>query len=252
MKQKKNNFIIYALPVLQDNIVWIWVIGSQAVVIDPSVSEPVKNWLSKRGLCLEAILQTHHHDDHIGGTKGLLGHWPCARVIASKSDLKRIPFQTVSVSDGDEISLLGFHLKVLEVPGHTDFHIAFFLFDKQNFKIPALFSGDTLFSGGCGRLFEGTSEDMYKSLKRINSLPLETEIFCAHEYTEANLKWAISVSPKDYLIEERLKEVQRKIRNGHLSLPTSLSEERKTNLFLRANSLKEFSFLREHKDNWLK
>lgn len=250
-QEDQNNFIINPLPVLKDNIIWIWIIGKQAVVIDPSISKPVIAWLKAKNLNLKAILQTHHHEDHIGGTKALLNEWPSAEVIASKNDLTRIPFQTISVTDGTIFSLMGCLIEVLDIPGHTNAHIAFYLREEgEKVKKPVLFCGDTLFGGGCGRIFEGSMEDMYKSLNRIKSLPSGTNIFCAHEYTESNLRWAYSLYPGDILIKARLQEVIKKREKGLQSLPISLAEEKMTNLFLRAESIKEFSFLRKHKDNW--
>ena len=251
MVKGQNKFRIHALPVLEDNIVWIWVEGENAVVIDPSITEPVKEWLEKNNLFLKAVLQTHHHNDHIGGTEGLLRHWPKAEVVASESDLQKIPFQTISVNDNDEFFLMGYKINVLEVKGHTKNHISYFLQDNlQATKKPALFSGDTLFSGGCGRLFEGSSKEMYFSLSRMNLLPPETQVFCGHEYTENNLRWANSLYPEDIQIKLRLKEVIEKRKLGICSLPSTISIERKTNLFIRSKSINEFTYLREHKDNW--
>ena len=146
---------LHALPVLQDNVIWIWVRGAEAVVIDPAVAPPVREWLDERQLSLAAVLQTHHHADHIGGTPELLKRWPEAAVIASAEDRERIPFQTMPVRDGDQITVLGDEVVVLDVAAHTRAHIAFFIPNPEGGEIgPLLFCGDTLFSGGCGRLFE--------------------------------------------------------------------------------------------------
>lgn len=248
---KNTPYKIHPIEVLQDNIIWVWTLNNQAVVVDPAVTEPVEAWLRDKKLSLTAILQTHHHDDHIGGTIGLLKRWPKAAVIASKSDLARIPFQTVSVSDGESLSLMESTIEVLEVSGHTKGHIAYYLpSNLRSTRKPAIFCGDTLFGAGCGRIFEGTAEDMYKALHRINALPVETEVYCAHEYTESNLKWASSIHPKDLAIKKRLTNVIQKRKLGCLSLPSTISEERETNLFIRAKSVEELSRLRLHKDNW--
>ena len=144
--------VIHQLPVLNDNIVWIWVRGNQAVVVDPAVAGPVISWLTDRDLQLKAVLQTHHHADHIGGTPELLAQWPAAAVVAAASDQERIPFQTVSVRGGDRFPLLGQELEVIDVPAHTRAHIAFLVPEGGRAGEPAaLFCGDTLFSAGCGR-----------------------------------------------------------------------------------------------------
>ena len=249
MFEKKSEFTIYPITVLQDNLVWVWVHNCNAVVIDPSISTPVEEWLLNKNLSLKAILQTHHHEDHIGGTQDLIKRWPEAKVIASKKDLKRIPFQTISVENNDFLYMLNSQIKVIEVNGHTINHIAFYI-SRKNTKYNILFPGDTLFGGGCGRLFEGTPSQMFRSLKRINSLPGNTKIYSAHEYTENNLKWALSLKSNDIAIKERLKVVQNKRQNGLPSLPSTISEERKTNLFLRAKNIEELTILRRHKDNW--
>ncbi len=242
---------IYGLNVLQDNIIWIWIEGKNAVVVDPAISEPVQVWLKARGLNLCGVLQTHHHIDHIGGTKELLELWPKAEVIASKSDQKRIPFQTISVEDGNILQIFNQNVHVLEVPGHTMTHLAYYCLNSQSGKCePILFCGDTLFGGGCGRLFEGTPTDMFHSLEKINNLPKETKIYCAHEYTKENLIWANSIEPNNLNIKDRLNEVKQLRQKGLSTLPTSIEIERKTNLFLKASTPRELGKLRSNKDNW--
>jgi len=249
MLKKTSELLIHPITVLQDNIVWVWVHNCNAVVVDPSISSPVIKWLLTKNLSLTAILQTHHHDDHIGGTQELIKRWPEAKVIASQKELKRIPFQTFSVDNNDIFYLMESEVKVIEVHGHTNNHIAFYITNKDA-KHNILFPGDTLFGGGCGRLLEGTASQMYESLYKLNSLPANTKIYSAHEYTENNLKWALSIRPNEKSILERLKFIQNKLKNGYPSLPSTLSEERKTNLFLRAKNVEELEILRKHKDNW--
>ena len=202
MLDKKNEFNVFPIPVLQDNIVWVWVHNCNAVVVDPSISKPVYEWLSNKNLSLKAILQTHHHEDHIGGTQDLIKSWPHAKVIASKKEIKRIPFQTFSVNNNDIFYLLDSKIKVLEVNGHTNNHIAFYI-SKENAKSNILYPGATIFVGGCGRLLEGTPSQMFESLNKLNSLPENTQIYAAHEYTENNLKWALSLNSNDIFIINR-------------------------------------------------
>ncbi|WP_320667348.1 hydroxyacylglutathione hydrolase [Prochlorococcus sp. MIT 1307] len=251
MYNEKNCYSIHGLPVLQDNIVWILVRANEALVVDPSVAKPVEEWLHRKNLNLIGILQTHHHEDHIGGTEGLLNSWPNAEIVASKTDLKRIPFQTKSVVDMDELLIMGCHVKVLEVAGHTSTHLAYFIQSQKDVSSnPLLFCGDTLFSAGCGRIFEGTIEQLYKSIQLLNELPKETKVYCAHEYTESNLRWALTIKPNDKSINSRLIEVEKRRSKGLLSLPSSLEEERKINLFIRAKNIEEFANLRLKKDSW--
>ena len=246
-------FKIDPIPVLEDNIIWVWSIGKHAVVIDPAISSPVQEWLDANELDLIAELQTHHHSDHIGGTQDLLEIWPEASVVASKSDLHRIPFQTISVKGADKINLLGQSIDILKVDGHTKNHIAYYIPPCSKYKTnPILFCGDTLFGAGCGRLFEGSPEEMYNSLKLINSLPAETEIYCAHEYTKDNLLWAMHISPEDDLIKARLLKTEATLKAKRITLPTTLAEERNTNLFIKAKTAKELAKLRKDKDNWVK
>ena len=243
---------ITPLPVLQDNVVWIWTRGNEAVVVDPAVAEPVRQWLLDRKLELRAVLQTHHHADHIGGTPDLLCQWPSAAVIAAAADRERIPFQTVSLQPGTQIELLGQPVSVLDVKAHTRAHLAYVLPQGccPEQPTPVLFCGDTLFGAGCGRLFEGSPEDMHQALKRLEGLPDNTIVHCAHEYTEGNLRWAHALRPDDQAIAERLNSVQDLRSRGGLSLPSTMGEERRTNLFLRASSVQELGELRRHKDSW--
>ena len=243
---------ITPLPVLQDNVVWIWARGREAVVVDPAVAEPVRQWLVDRKLELAAVLQTHHHADHIGGTPDLLRQWPSAAVIAAAADQERIPFQTVSVEPGMQLELLGQPISVIDVRAHTRAHLAYVLPQgcSPELPTPVLFCGDTLFGAGCGRLFEGSAEDMHLALKRLQDLPDDTIVHCAHEYTEGNLRWAHALRPDDQAIAARLSTVQDLRSRGRLSLPSTMGEERRTNLFLRACSVQELRELRLHKDSW--
>ena len=245
---------LHALPVLHDNVIWIWARGRNAVVVDPAVANPVSQWLKNHRMCLTAILQTHHHADHIGGTPDLLLEWPQAEVIAAAADRLRIPFQTTGVADGDAIDLLGRRLEVMDVAAHTSAHIAFVLRDDDAGDDPEIgplvFCGDTLFAGGCGRLFEGTAQNMHRALQRLAALPDQTRVCCAHEYTEANLRWAVEQRPDDLQITARYQQVRELRSKGDLSLPSSIGAEKRTNLFMQAETAQQLAELRSHKDQW--
>jgi hydroxyacylglutathione hydrolase len=236
---------LWLIPVLRDNYVVVLQRGRRAAVVDPAVAEPVAAALLERGLELEAILHTHHHSDHIGGTPGLLRQWPEAAVVAAANDRERIPLQTMGVGDGDQFTLLEEPVQVLAVPGHTRSHLAFWLPASGH-----LLCGDTLFVGGCGRLFEGTPEQMHRSLQRLAALPEATRVWCAHEYTEGNLRWAAAQAPEDAAIAVRLEEVRNLRAAGQATVPSSIGQERRTNLFLRAGSAAELARLRLSKDQW--
>lgn len=242
------------IPVLSDNYVFVLHTIRRAVVVDPAVAPEVIRWLRQRGLELEAVLQTHHHSDHIGGTPGLLAEWPGAEVIAAAADRERIPFQTRSLNGGEELNLLGRTIEVLAVPGHTRSHLAYFLP-----AVPGggceLFCGDTLFAGGCGRLFEGSAEQMQRSLQSLAALPADTRVWCAHEYTLANLRWAASAAAAGALassaaIEARLREVSTQRRSGAPTIPSTIALERATNLFLQARNPAELAERRHQKETW--
>ena len=237
------------IPVLQDNYVMVLWRDGQAAVVDPAVAEPVIDWLEQRHLNLVAVLQTHHHSDHIGGTPALLRRWPAAEVVASRADHDRIPFQTSGVAEGDHFNLLGRSVEVLEVPGHTRCHLAYHL-PAQAGEGAELFCGDTLFAGGCGRLFEGTPEQMHQSLRLLTALAPATRVWCAHEYTESNLGWAASEAPQDAAIADRLADVRRQRALGEPTIPSSVALERETNLFVRSADAAELARLRESKNHY--
>jgi len=259
--------LVSLIPVLRDNYVFV-LHGpgpGPAVVVDPAVAEAVITWLEERGLELVAILHTHHHSDHIGGTPELLRRWPEAEVIASGADRDRIPLQTRSVAGGDRFTLLGRRVHVLAVPGHTRHHIAYYLpagdlLDSAPSRIgqapggPSsggdLFCGDTLFAGGCGRLFEGTPEQMHASLRQFAALPEATRVWCAHEYTATNLAWAASVEPADPAIGTRLEAVRGARAAGHPTIPSRIGLELRTNLFLRAANPAALAVLRSSRNDW--
>jgi hydroxyacylglutathione hydrolase len=238
-----------AIPVLSDNYVLLLSRGHEAVLVDPAVAEPLINTLEQRGLSLVAVLHTHHHHDHIGGTPGLLRRWPGAQVVAAAADLERIPLVTRPVVDGDRLTLLGESVVVLEVPGHTRAHLAYLLPERGE-----VFCGDTLFVGGCGRLFEGTPAQMLDALRRLTALPPATRLWCAHEYAVSNLRWAVQQVPQGDPLHaallQRLLQVEDLRRRGLPTIPTTVAQERATNLFVRCGTAAELALLRSHKDHW--
>jgi len=240
---------IEVVPVLRDNYVFALIRGRDAVLVDPAVDAPLQSWLEQRRLTLVAVLQTHHHHDHIGGTPGLLQCWPQCRVFAAEADRQRIPWLTDPLVDGDRFALLGQRIEVLAVPAHTRAHLAYHLPESGD-----LFCGDTLFGAGCGRLFEGTPAQMHTALQRLCSLPDHTRVWCAHEYTAGNLRWAISQvgadEPLGQALRLRLEQVLALRAQNQPSIPSSVGLERQTNLFVRAGSAEALAELRSSKDHW--
>lgn len=185
---------VHRVHAFQDNYLWVVInrgVGA-AFVVDPGDAEPVIACLEEQQVSLTAILATHHHPDHIGGVNILVDRYRCP-VYGPDSD--NIPQVTCKLGEGDSIEIAGLKLEVMEVPGHTLDHIAYYCAHMND--TPALFCGDTLFAGGCGRLFEGTPEQMLGSLAKLSSLPPKTKVYCAHEYTQANLRFAAAVEPEN-------------------------------------------------------
>lgn len=226
---------IYRISALSDN--YIFVLhhppSNWAAVVDPAEAEPVLQCLAQLGASLTAIFNTHHHGDHVGGNLTLLRRFPEAVVYASAADKGRIPGQQMFLEEGDRIEWGDHTATVLFVPGHTRGHIAYY-FPPINADEPGdLFCGDTLFAGGCGRLFEGTPSQMAQSLSKLRNLPDTTRIWCAHEYTENNLKFAVTVDPDNATLQQRLQTVQTARRRLEPTIPSELSIEKQTNPFLR-------------------
>lgn len=213
------------IPAFKDNYIWLLRRGERAAVVDPGDAAPVMARLQAEGLQLDAILVTHHHADHQGGVAALAGYWPAT--VFGPAD-ESIIGCTRPLSGGDRIEVLGEAFEVLSVPGHTAGHIAY--------RMPgAVFCGDTLFGAGCGRLFEGTPAQMADSLAKLAALPDDTLIYCAHEYTVANLAFAAAVEPDNPAIRRRIASVDEKRRAGQPSVPSTLAEEKATNPFLRCD-----------------
>lgn len=220
---------ISPIPAFTDNYIWQINNDQEAFVVDPGDAKPVIAFLDENNLKLAGILVTHHHWDHTGGIKDLLEEWPGLPVYGPENDA--IAEITHALKDGDTISVLGEHFQIIEVPGHTADHIAYYNEQPKDHDI--LFCGDTLFSSGCGRLFEGTAAQMYESLAKLKSLPAETLVYCTHEYTEANLNFAQAVEPNNQDIKARIAQVQTLRANNEPSVPTTLGLELRVNPFLR-------------------
>ncbi|MEO1519174.1 MAG: hydroxyacylglutathione hydrolase [Cyanobacteria bacterium J06633_2] len=229
--------IIHRLPALSDN--YIFVIHDEvrhvAAVVDPAEAEPVLRFLDRHRASLVTIFNTHHHGDHVGGNARLLNRFPAATVYGGAHDRGRIPYQTVFLSDGDTVSFADRTGHVLFVPGHTRAHIAYYFEPPSNDPCASgdLFCGDTLFAGGCGRLFEGTPQQMVESLTKIRQLPEQTRIWCAHEYTLKNLQFAVTVEPGNETLTQRYQNVQVMRQHQEATVPSTLGVEKSTNPFLR-------------------
>lgn len=220
---------LISIPAFQDN--YIWMLDDQqghCVIIDPGEARPVLAELAHRQLTPDAILLTHHHHDHVGGVAEITEHYPGLAVYGPQETVKK--GANILVNDGDILNIGESQYTTIAVPGHTLGHVAFY-------NAPYLFCGDTLFSAGCGRLFEGTSAQMYDSLQRVAQLPDETLICCAHEYTLSNLKFSRAILPQDRQIETYQQHVEILRAKGQPSVPTTLQLERKINLFLRCHDI---------------
>jgi len=217
---------VYALCAFKDNYIWLFTDKAKkaAWIVDPGDAQPVINYLTQNNLQLAGILITHHHWDHSDGIKELIERWKNIPVIGfEKSAISSI---TKRVKEGDEILCGSLKLRVLHIPGHTLDHIAFY-------NDEVLFCGDTLFSAGCGRVFEGTYEEMYRSLMKLARLPHSIKIYCGHEYTLQNLYFAAQVEPENEFIRAQIEKVKIVLKNGQPTLPSTLTDEKNMNPFLR-------------------
>lgn len=253
---------ILPIPAFNDNYIWLLHDEKNAWVVDPGDSTPVLATLRDLGLSLEGILITHHHADHIGGVAELMRQAPDVCVIGPRSN--HIDIERQYVREADIIEVLGRRFSVLEIPGHTLDHIAYF---SDSADEPIVFCGDTLFAGGCGRVFEGTYPQMLNSLERLAALPANTQVFCAHEYTLANLDFALAVEPLSDTLAQRIDQAQTKRAQFQPTLPSTIALELDTNPFLRTKtetviqsavnngavndtSVEVFSCIREWKNNY--
>ena len=237
---------IQIIKCLKDNFSYLIIdeINNNACVIDPSESKPIIDFIEKNNINLKYILNTHHHFDHVGGNRELKERYN-AKVVGFEGDKDRIPEIDILVENLKIWKKDNFEAKIYHIPGHTTGHIAFHFFKEKK-----IFTGDTLFSLGCGRIFEGTYEQMFNSLKKIKSLPKDTEIYCGHEYTLQNSKFCTTYDTNNLQLKNIITKIKEKLENGLPTVPTILDEEIQCNIFLKAKDLQTFSKLRDLKDNF--
>tara|TARA_B100000686_G_scaffold321312_1_gene373854 strand:- start:11 stop:772 length:762 start_codon:yes stop_codon:yes gene_type:complete len=248
------------IPCLKDNYSYAIIdeTNNKSCIVDPSEPKPIINFLEKNNLKLNYILNTHHHYDHVGGNIELKKKYS-AKVVGFEDDFKRIPEIDIKIKDGEIWKKDNFEAKIIHIPGHTLGHVCFYFYNDNN-----LFTGDTLFSLGCGRIFEGTYEQMFTSLEKIKKLPPKTKIFCGHEYTLQNSKFCIQYDKENKSLIKKIKEINENLKNNKPTIPSILEEELKNNIFLRSDNeiikknlnisnssaLMTFSKLRDLKDNF--
>ncbi len=255
---------VFRLAALSDNYIFLLYDRKQniAAVVDPAQAKPVLTKLGELNADLVAIFNTHHHSDHVGGNQKLIEKFPQLTVYGGSSDKGRIPGQQVFLEDGSRVNFGSRTAEVLFVPGHTRAHIAYYFPPEHSEETGELFCGDTLFAGGCGRLFEGTPAQMVNSLSKIRALPDNTRVWCAHEYTLNNLKFAITVDGENPELQQRFEEVKAHRSRNEATVPSLLGVEKHTNPFLRweepalrsaaksSDAVQTFGRIRGMKDNF--
>ena len=234
---------VVAVPVLTDNYVWLIhdPESGDTAAVDPSVAAPVLDAVSAKGLRLTQVLNTHWHPDHTGGNEAIRA--ATGSPIIAPAEAERVSKVDRIVAEGDRVSVCGAEAVVWDIPAHTAGHVAYY-FEKERM----IFVGDTMFAMGCGRLFEGTAEQMYANMLRIASLPDDVRIYCGHEYTLANGRFALTVEPDNEALVRRVAEVAEMRERGEVTLPTTIALERATNPFMRARSVEELAARRAAKD----
>ena len=228
---------VYRIPALSDNYIFLLYDPQQniAAVVDPAEAQPVLQRLQELKAELVAIFNTHHHSDHVGGNRELMKQFPGVRVYGGAEDEGRILGQQVFLQEGDRVSFADQEAEVLFVPGHTRAHIAYYFPPTNDGETGELFCGDTLFAGGCGRLFEGSPGQMVTSLSKLQALPDNTRVWCAHEYTLKNLQFALTVDGSNPDLQSRFAEVKAARSRSEATVPSTLGVEKRTNPFMRWN-----------------
>jgi len=237
---------IIPIPALRDNYVWVLndSASGETAAVDPSVDQAVLDAVAARGWRIGQVLNTHWHPDHVGGNAGIKAATGCT-ITAPAAEASRIAGVDCDVAEGDRITVCGMKAVVWEIPAHTAGHIAFY-FEQAGM----IFVGDTLFAMGCGRLFEGSAEQMFSNMRRLAALPEDVKVYCGHEYTLANARWALTVEPGNQALKQRLVEVEQARAENRVTLPTTIGLERETNPFMRAQDVAHFARLRAEKDSF--
>jgi hydroxyacylglutathione hydrolase len=237
---------IQIIPCLKDNYSYLIIDEEKniACVVDPSESEPIIEYLEKTKIKLRFILNTHHHYDHVGGNKRLKDKYG-ASIIGYKGDKERIPEIDILVSDQETWIYKNFEAKIIHIPGHTLGHICFYFYKNES-----VFTGDTLFSLGCGKIFEGTYEQMFNSLMKLKELPKNTKVFCGHEYTLQNSKFCIVNDENNSNLKTKINDIKIKLKAGLPTIPSTIKDELECNIFLRSHNVETFSKLRDLKDDF--
>jgi hydroxyacylglutathione hydrolase len=237
---------IQIIPCLKDNYSYLIIDEKKniACVIDPSEADPVIEYLEGNKIELKFILNTHHHYDHVGGNQELKKKYG-ASVIGYKDDKERIPSIDILVKDQETWVYENFEAKIIHVPGHTLGHICLYFYKEES-----VFTGDTLFSLGCGKIFEGTYSQMFDSLMKLKKLPQNTKIFCGHEYTMQNSKFCIFHDANNQNLKNKVDDIEIKLKNNLPTIPSTIKDELECNIFFRSNNIETFSKLRDLKDNF--
>jgi len=236
---------VSAVPVLTDNYVWLIhnAQTGETAAVDPSVAEPVLDAAARSGTPITQVLNTHWHPDHTGGNKGIKAATGCS--ITAPAEAQKVSEVDRIVAEGDRVTVADAEAVVWDIPAHTAGHIAYYFEEER-----MIFVGDTMFAMGCGRLFEGTAEQMYANLRRIAELPEDVRIYCGHEYTLANAHFAAHAEPGNAAVAERMARTQAQRDAGEITLPTTVGQERETNPFVRATDAQAFAHLRAEKDSF--
>jgi len=237
---------IKIIPCLQDNYSYLIIDKKNniACVVDPSEADPIIEYLETNNIKLKFILNTHHHYDHVGGNQELKKKYD-ASVIGYKGDEKRIPEIDILINDQETWIYKDFEAKIIYIPGHTLGHICFYFYKDES-----VFTGDTLFSLGCGRVFEGTHSQMFDSLMKLKKLPQSTKIYCGHEYTKKNSDFCLTHDANNKNLKAKINSINLKLKSSQPTIPSTIKDELECNIFLRSNNVETFSKLRDLKDNF--